>query len=256
MIGAYSCWLVQQALAQLAPQWLAFYPLVALPVAFLVTAGIGMALERTIIRHLYGRPLETLLATGISLMLIQLVRMLFGAQNVEVANPASALRRRAGPAEPDPAVEPAGGAGVRPAGAVFYPLILNRTRLGMNVRAVTQNRAMAACCGVPTGRVDMLAFGLGSGIAGLGGVALSQLGNVGPELGQGYIIDSFLVVVLGGVGQLAGSVAAAFGLGIFNKILEPQMGAVLGKILIPVMIILFIQKRPQGLFALKGRVID
>ncbi|HDS5364182.1 urea ABC transporter permease subunit UrtB [Klebsiella variicola subsp. variicola] len=257
MIGAYSCWLVQQALAQLAPQWLAFYPLVALPVAFLVTAGIGMALERTIIRHLYGRPLETLLATwGISLMLIQLVRMLFGAQNVEVANPAWL----------------SGGVQVLPNLILpwnrlavlafvllvlcFTWLILNRTRLGMNVRAVTQNRAMAACCGVPTGRVDMLAFGLGSGIAGLGGVALSQLGNVGPELGQGYIIDSFLVVVLGGVGQLAGSVAAAFGLGIFNKILEPQMGAVLGKILILVMIILFIQKRPQGLFALKGRVID
>ena len=257
MIGAYSCWLVQQALAQLAPQWLAFYPLVALPVAFLVTAGIGMALERTIIRHLYGRPLETLLATwGISLMLIQLVRMLFGVQNVEVANPAWL----------------SGGVQVLPNLILpwnrlavlafvllvlcFTWLILNRTRLGMNVRAVTQNRAMAACCGVPTGRVDMLAFGLGSGIAGLGGVALSQLGNVGPELGQGYIIDSFLVVVLGGVGQLAGSVAAAFGLGIFNKILEPQMGAVLGKILILVMIILFIQKRPQGLFALKGRVID
>ncbi|MDE9209676.1 urea ABC transporter permease subunit UrtB [Klebsiella pneumoniae] len=202
MIGAYSCWLVQQALAQLAPQWLAFYPLVALPVAFLVTAGIGMALERTIIRHLYGRPLETLLATwGISLMLIQLVRMLFGAQNVEVANPAWL----------------SGGVQVLPNLILpwnrlavlafvllvlcFTWLILNRTRLGMNVRAVTQNRAMAACCGVPTGRVDMLAFGLGSGIAGLGGVALSQLGNVGPELGQGYIIDSFLVVVLGGVGQ-------------------------------------------------------
>ncbi len=257
MIGAYSCWLVQQALAQLAPQWLAFYPLIALPVAFLITGGIGMALERTVIRHLYGRPLETLLATwGISLMLIQLVRMLFGAQNVEVANPAWL----------------SGGVQVLPnlilpwnrlAVLVFVLLVLlftwltlNKTRLGMNVRAVTQNRAMAACCGVPTGRVDMLAFGLGSGIAGLGGVALSQLGNVGPELGQGYIIDSFLVVVLGGVGQLAGSVAAAFGLGIFNKILEPQMGAVLGKILILVLIILFIQKRPQGLFALKGRVID
>ncbi|HDG9831229.1 TPA: urea ABC transporter permease subunit UrtB [Raoultella ornithinolytica] len=257
MIGAYSCWLVQQALAQLAPQWLAFYPLVALPVAFLITGGIGMALERTIIRHLYGRPLETLLATwGISLMLIQLVRMLFGAQNLEVANPAWL----------------SGGLQVLPnlilpwnrlavLGFVllvlfFTWLILNKTRLGMNVRAVTQNRAMAACCGVPTGRVDMLAFGLGSGIAGLGGVALSQLGNVGPELGQGYIIDSFLVVVLGGVGQLAGSVVAAFGLGIFNKILEPQLGAVLGKILILVLIILFIQKRPQGLFALKGRVID
>ena len=214
-----------------------------------------MALERTVIRHLYGRPLETLLATwGISLMLIQLVRMLFGAQNVEVANPAWL----------------SGGVQVLPnlilpwnrlavlafalLVLLFTWLTLNKTRLGMNVRAVTQNRAMAACCGVPTGRVDMLAFGLGSGIAGLGGVALSQLGNVGPELGQGYIIDSFLVVVLGGVGQLAGSVA--FGLGIFNKILEPQTGAVLGKILILVLIILFIQKRPQGLFALKGRVID
>lgn len=257
MLGAYATWLVQNAVAQFAPQWLFLYPVFALPVAFLATAGVGMALERTVIRHLYGRPLETLLATwGISLMLIQLVRMAFGAQNVEVANPAWL----------------SGGVQVLPnlilpwnrvavIGFVllvlfFTWLILNKTRLGMNVRAVTQNRAMAACCGVPTGRVDMLAFGLGSGIAGLGGVALSQLGNVGPELGQGYIIDSFLVVVLGGVGQLAGSVAAAFGLGIFNKILEPQTGAVLGKILILVLIVLFIQKRPQGLFALKGRVID
>ncbi|WP_312740030.1 urea ABC transporter permease subunit UrtB [Cedecea neteri] len=257
MLGAYSAWGVQAAFQQFAPAWLALYPLVALPVAFAITAGIGMALERTIIRHLYGRPLETLLATwGISLMLIQIVRMLFGAQNVEVANPAWL----------------SGGLQVLPnlilpwnrlvvLGFVllvllFTWLLLNKTRLGMNVRAVTQNRAMAACCGVSTGRVDMLAFGLGSGIAGLGGVALSQLGNVGPELGQGYIIDSFLVVVLGGVGQLAGSVAAAFGLGIFNKILEPQIGAVLGKILILVLIVLFIQKRPQGLFALKGRVID
>lgn len=257
MLGAYATWIVQQAMAQFTPQWLALYPLVALPVAFLLTAGIGMALERTVIRHLYGRPLETLLATwGISLMLIQLVRMGFGAQNLEVANPGWL----------------SGGVQVfanlilpwnRIAVLVFVMmvlfftwLVLNKTRLGLNVRAVTQNRNMAACCGVPTGRVDMLAFGLGSGIAGLGGVALSQLSNVGPELGQGYIIDSFLVVVLGGVGQLAGSVAAAFGLGIFNKILEPQMGAVLGKILILVAIILFIQKRPQGLFALKGRVID
>ncbi|MEB7499690.1 urea ABC transporter permease subunit UrtB [Leclercia pneumoniae] len=257
MLGAYATWIVQQAMAQFTPQWLGLYPLVALPVAFLLTAGIGMALERTVIRHLYGRPLETLLATwGISLMLIQLVRMGFGAQNLEVANPGWL------------------SGGVQVFANLILPwnrivvlvfvmmvlfftwLVLNKTRLGLNVRAVTQNRNMAACCGVPTGQVDMLAFGLGSGIAGLGGVALSQLGNVGPELGQGYIIDSFLVVVLGGVGQLAGSVAAAFGLGIFNKILEPQMGAVLGKILILVAIILFIQKRPQGLFALKGRVID
>lgn len=257
MLGAYSAYLVQSLFQQLAPHWLALYPLVALPVAFFITAGIGMVLERTVIRHLYGRPLETLLATwGISLMLIQGVRMIFGAQNLEVANPAWL----------------SGGVQLLPnlvlpwnriAVIAFVVivllltwLLLNKTRLGLQVRAVTQNRAMAACCGVATGRVDMLAFGLGSGIAGLGGVALSQLGNVGPELGQGYIIDSFLVVVLGGVGQLAGSVVAALGLGMLNKILEPQIGAVLGKILILVLIILFIQKRPQGLFALKGRVSD
>ena len=257
MLGAYSTYCVQLLFQRFAPGAIEFYPLLALPVAFFVTAAVGMALERTIIRHLYGRPLETLLATwGISLILIQLVRVLFGAQNVEVANPAWL----------------SGGLQVLPnlvlpynrlviivfalAVVVLTWLLLNKTRLGLNVRAVTQNRNMAACCGVPTGRVDMLAFGLGSGIAGLGGVALSQVGNVGPDLGQGYIIDSFLVVVLGGVGQLAGTVYAAFGLGIANKILEPQIGAVLGKILILGLIILFIQKRPQGLFALKGRVID
>jgi urea transport system permease protein len=257
MLGAYSTYVVQLMFQRYAPGALEFYPLVALPVAFFVTAVIGMALERTVIRHLYGRPLETLLATwGISLMLIQMVRLVFGAQNVEVANPEWL----------------SGGIQVLPnlvlpynriviiAFALFVVvltwLLLNKTRLGLNVRAVTQNRNMAACCGVPTGRIDMMAFGLGSGIAGLGGVALSQIGNVGPDLGQSYIIDSFLVVVLGGVGQLAGSVTAAFGLGIANKILEPQIGAVLGKILILALIILFIQKRPQGLFALKGRVID
>ncbi|MFL6875240.1 urea ABC transporter permease subunit UrtB [Pseudomonas marginalis] len=257
MLGAYSTYVVQLLMQRYVPAAIEFYPLIALPVAFFVTAAIGMALERTVIRHLYGRPLETLLATwGISLMLIQLVRLVFGAQNVEVSNPAWL----------------SGGIQVLPnlvlpynriviiAFALFVVvltwLLLNKTRLGLNVRAVTQNRNMAACCGVPTGRVDMLAFGLGSGIAGLGGVALSQIGNVGPDLGQSYIIDSFLVVVLGGVGQLAGSVMAAFGLGIANKILEPQIGAVLGKILILALIILFIQKRPQGLFALKGRVID
>jgi urea transport system permease protein len=136
--------------------------------------------------------------------------------------------------------------------AVWF--ILQRTRFGLQVRAVTQNRAMAACLGIPTKRIDALVFGLGSGIAGLGGVALSQLGNVGPELGQSYIIDSFMVVVLGGVGRLAGAVAAALGLGVVNKLLEPLAGAVLGKIAVLVFIILFIQRRPQGLFALKGRV--
>ncbi|MCO7633448.1 urea ABC transporter permease subunit UrtB [Pseudomonas guariconensis] len=257
MLGAYTTYLVQVLVQRHAPGAIEFYPLIALPVAFAVSAGVGMALERTVIRHLYGRPLETLLATwGISLILIQAIRLLFGAQNVEVGNPAWL----------------SGGIQVLPNLVLPYNrlviigfalavvlltwLLLNRTRLGLHVRAVTQNRNMAACCGVATGRVDMLAFGLGSGIAGLGGVALSQVGNVGPDLGQGYIIDSFLVVVLGGVGQLAGSLWAAFGLGIANKLLEPQIGAVLGKILILALIILFIQKRPQGLFALKGRVID
>uniref|UniRef100_UPI0035A6E610 urea ABC transporter permease subunit UrtB n=2 Tax=Pseudomonas sichuanensis TaxID=2213015 RepID=UPI0035A6E610 len=257
MLGAYSTYMVQVLLQRYAPGAIEFYPLIALPVAFAVSAGVGMALERTVIRHLYGRPLETLLATwGISLILIQAVRLIFGAQNVEVSNPAWL----------------SGGIQLLPNLVLPYNriviiafalavvlltwLLLNRTRLGLNVRAVTQNRNMAACCGVSTGRVDMLAFGLGSGIAGLGGVALSQVGNVGPDLGQSYIIDSFLVVVLGGVGQLAGSLWAAFGLGIANKLLEPQIGAVLGKILILALIILFIQKRPQGLFALKGRVID
>ncbi|QQG30390.1 urea ABC transporter permease subunit UrtB [Pectobacterium carotovorum] len=256
MLGAYATWLVQ-SLCQHAPSWLAYYPLLALPVAFFITAGVGMVLERTVIRHLYGRPLETLLATwGISLMLIQLVRMLFGTQNLEVANPAwlsGGLRLLPNLVLPYNRIAVI----VFVLGVLLLTwLLLNKTRLGMNVRAVTQNRAMADCCGVPTGRVDMLAFGLGSGIAGLGGVALSQLGNVGPELGQGYIIDSFLVVVLGGVGQLAGTVVAAFSLGILNKVLEPQIGAVLGKIVILVLIVLFIQKRPQGLFAFKGRVID
>jgi urea transport system permease protein len=257
MLGAYATWLVQDLFARYAPDWLALYPLAALPVAFTITAVMGMLLERTIIRHLYGRPLETLLATwGISLMLIQLVRVIFGTQNLEVANPAwlsggwNALPNLVLPYNRIAVI-------IFVAGVLALTwLLLNKTRLGMNVRAVTQNRRMADCCGVPTGRVDMLAFGLGSGIAGLGGVALSQLGNVGPELGQGYIIDSFLVVVTGGVGQLAGTVVAALGLGVLNKFLEPQLGAVLGKIAILVMIVLFIQKRPQGLFAFKGRVID
>ncbi|MEI7376413.1 urea ABC transporter permease subunit UrtB [Dickeya chrysanthemi] len=257
MLGAYSTWLVQNLFQRLLPDWLALYPLAALPVAFFITAAVGMLLERAIIRHLYGRPLETLLATwGISLMLIQLVRVLFGTQNLEVANPGwlsggwSALPNLVLPCNRIAVIIFVVGV------LILTWLLLNKTRLGMNVRAVTQNRRMADCCGVPTGRVDMLAFGLGSGIAGLGGVALSQLGNVGPELGQGYIIDSFLVVVTGGVGQLAGTVVAALGLGVLNKVLEPQMGAVLGKIAILVLIVLFIQKRPQGLFAFKGRVID
>jgi len=257
MIGAYSTYLVQLAFKRWFPAQIDWYVVAAVPTAFVITAAVGMLLERTVIRWLYGRPLETLLATwGISLVLMQTVRTIFGAQNVEVANPSWM------------------SGGVTVLGglvltynrmviigfAIFVVAIvwalLNRTRLGLFVRAVTQNRRMADCVGVPTGRVDMLTFGLGSGIAGLGGVALSQLGNVGPDLGQSYIVDSFLVVVLGGVGQLAGTVIASIGLGELNKFLEPYAGAVLAKIAILVLIVLFIQKRPQGLFALKGRSAD
>ncbi len=250
MLGAYATYAVQTALHG-SPAYL----FLAVPVAFLSTGLVGVILERTVIRHLYGRPLETLLATwGISLGLIQTVRLVFGAQNVTVANPdwlAGGVQIAHGLVLPWARI--AVVAFVIVVSALVW-FILQRTRFGLQVRAVTQNRAMAACLGIPTRRIDALVFGLGSGIAGLGGVALSQLGNVGPELGQSYIIDSFMVVVLGGVGKLAGAVAAALGLGVVNKLLEPLAGAVLGKIAVLVFIILFIQRRPQGLFALKGRV--
>jgi urea transport system permease protein len=257
MIGAYSTYAVQRLFTTYFPASTDWYLVVAVPVAFVITAAIGMALERTVIRFLYGRPLETLLATwGISLILIQTVRLIFGAQNVAVANPSYL----------------AGGWEVLPGFVLTYSrvavilfssavltfvwFVLQKTPLGLHVRAVTQNRTMAAGMGIATRRVDVWTFGIGSGVAGLGGVALSQLGNVGPELGQQYIVDSFMVVVLGGVGKLAGTLAGAFGLGIMNKLLEPAAGAVLGKIVILGLIILFIQRRPQGIFALKGRAAE
>jgi len=257
MIGAYATYVVQYLFRQFAPGFTDWYLLAALPVAFAASALVGMALERSVIRWLYGRPLETLLATwGISLILMQGVRSLFGAQNVEVGNPSWMSGSMV---VLDGLVLPYNRLviiGFSLAVVVLVWVLLNRTRLGLFVRAVTQNRRMASCVGVPTGRVDMLTFGLGSGIAGLGGVALSQLGNVGPDLGQAYIVDSFMVVVLGGVGQLAGTVIAAIGLGEINKFLEPYSGAVMAKITILVLIVLFIQKRPQGLFALKGRSVE
>ncbi len=257
MIGAYTTYVCQLVFRHYFPGAIDAYLLVALPAAFIVTACVGIVLERLVLRWLYGRPLETLLCTwGISLVLMQSVRSIFGAQNVEVANPAWM----------------SGGVTVMGSLVLSYNriviigfslcvvlavwLILNKTRLGLFVRAVTQNRRMADCVGVSTSKIDMMTFGLGCGIAGLGGVALSQLGNVGPDLGQGYIVDSFMVVVLGGVGQLAGTVIAAFGLGELNKFLEPATGAVLAKIMVLVLIIIFIQKRPQGLFALKGRSVE
>jgi urea transport system permease protein len=254
-IGAYTTYAVQVFIQRSFPNLLPYYLFAAIPMAFIVAAATGVLLERTVIRHLYGRPLETLLATwGISLILIQTIRLLFGASNVAVANPSWL----AGGAEVVSGfVVPYNRMGVILfviVAAAFVWFLLQRTRLGLQVRAVTQNRSMAACMGVSTGRIDMWTFGLGSGIAGLGGVALSQIGNVGPELGQSYILDSFMVVVLGGVGRIAGTVGAALGLGIAQKFLEPISGAVLGKIFVLVVIILFIQRRPQGMFPVKGRV--
>lgn len=254
MLGAYSTFTVQNLVQRVAPSWFDVYLVIAVPVAFGVCALVGVLLERTVIRFLYGRSLETLLATwGISLGLIQTVRLVFGAQNVAVENPAWL----SGGWELIPTVVlPYSRIVVIVFSAVvvgFVWLLLQRTRLGLYVRAVTQNREMAGNVGIATRRIDMWTFALGSGVAGLGGVALSQLGNVGPELGQSYIVDSFMVVVLGGVGNVAGTVAGAFGLGVANKFLEPLTGAVLGKIMLLAILILFIQWRPQGMFAPKGR---
>ena len=257
MIGAYTTYLVQNLFRSQWPGVFDWYLALAVPASFCISALVGMALERSVIRWLYGRPLETLLATwGISLVLIQGVRTLFGAQNVQVENPAfmsGGLEILAGIVLPYSRIVIIGFAAVV---LVAMGLLLAKTRLGLFVRGVTQNRAMAACVGVPTARVDTWAFGLGSGLAGLAGCALSQIGNVGPDLGQSYIVDSFMVVVLGGVGQLAGTVYAALGLGFANKLLESWSGAVLAKIAILVFIIVFIQKRPQGMFALKGRAVE
>src|SRR3954469_3752363 len=255
MIGAYTTYVVQGFFRN--TNYFDWYLLAAVPASFVIAALVGMALERGVIRWLYGRPLETLLATwGISLMLIQAVRSLFGAQNVQVENPAfmsGGLQVLSNVVLPWSRIMI-----IAFAGLVLFLVyfLLVKTRLGLFVRGVTQNRAMASCVGVPTGRVDTWAFGLGSGIAGLAGCALSQLGNVGPDLGQGYIVDSFLVVVFGGVGQLAGTVYAALVLGFANKLLESWSGAVLAKIAVLVFIIIFIQRRPQGMFALRGRSVE
>jgi urea transport system permease protein len=253
MLGAYTTYVVQQ----LMPDHLGLSLFAAIPAAFLISALAGIAIERGIIRFLYGRPLETLLATfGVSLFLQQAVRSIFSPLNRSVATPDWM----------------SGSVQINPALSLtlnrFYILlfcllvfalllqILKRTRLGLEVRAVAQNRSMAKAMGIPTERVDALTFGLGSGIAGVAGVALSQLTNVGPNLGQSYIVDSFMVVVFGGVGNLWGTLVAGFSLGIANKFLEPYSGAVLAKILVLVFIILFIQKRPRGLFPQKGRAAE
>ncbi|WP_041794771.1 urea ABC transporter permease subunit UrtB [Pararhodospirillum photometricum] len=258
MLGAYTTFVVQEVFrALLPPAFEGFYLVVAVPVAFVVTFLVGVVLERSVIRFLYGRPLETMLATwGLSLILQQVVRTLFGASNREVSNPAWMTG----------GLDLAGGFTLtynRLVIIVFcfavlaaLAALLRWSRFGLFMRAVTQNRSMASAMGIPTGRVDAATFGLGSGIAGIAGVALSQIGNVSPNLGQGYIVDSFMVVVFGGVGSLWGTLVGALSLGLVNKLLEPYAGAMLGKILVLVFIILFIQKRPRGLFALKGRMVD
>jgi urea transport system permease protein len=253
MLGAYTTYVVQQ----LMPGYIEYSLAVAVPAAFVATALVGIAIERSVIRFLYGRPLETLLATfGISLVLQQLVRTIFSPLNKSVTTP----QWLSGSWEINGMLSLTYNRLyiVLFALAVLAGLILllRKTPIGLEMRAVTQNRAMASSMGIRTGRVDALTFGLGSGIAGIAGVALSQLTNVGPNLGQSYIIDSFLVVVFGGVGNLLGTFVAAMSLGVVNKFAEPLVGAVLAKILILVFVILFIQRRPRGLFALKGRFVE
>lgn len=256
MVGAYTTVVVQGLVAEIAPGLVDVSLLLALPLAFVTAGAVGIAIERGIVRHLYGRPLETLLATwGVSLILQQGVRSIFGPSNRQVTTPSwmsdsfdigqiQITWNRL--------------AILIFALAVFAVLlvVLRRTRIGLQMRAVTQNRAMAANMGIKTGRLDALTFGLGSGIAGLAGVALTQIDNVSPNLGQGYIVDSFMVVVFGGAGSIWGTFVGALSLGTANKFLEPFAGAVLAKILILVGIILFIQKRPRGLIAIKGRAVD
>jgi urea transport system permease protein len=253
MIGAYTTYVIQQWM----PNHIDISLIVAIPAAFVVAGAVGVAMERGMIRFLYGRPLETLLATfGISLILQQAARSIFSPLNKSVASPEwmSGLWQ------------------INPALAItycrFYIIVfsllvfaglviaIRRTAFGLQMRAVTQNRAMASSMGIRTGWVDALTFGLGSGIAGIAGVALSQLTNVGPNLGQAYIVDSFMVVVFGGVGNLFGTLFGALTLGIVNKLMEPMIGAVLAKIVVLVFIILFIQRRPRGMFALKGRFVE
>jgi len=256
MLGAYTTFVVQQTIESSAPALLPFALLIAIPAAFLVSGGMGVVLERGIIRFLYGRPLETLLATwGVSLILQQAIRSIFGPTNKAVSSPAWM-------------------SGSFDLGhltltysrfwIVLFALLvlaalmlfLKRTHFGLEMRAVTQNRRMASAMGVRTNWVDALTFGLGSGVAGIAGVALTQIDNVSPNLGQSYIIDSFMVVVFGGVGNLWGTLVGAATLGVVNKLLEPYAGAVVGKILVLIFIIFFMQKKPRGLFALKGRAVE
>ncbi len=254
MIGGYVTWLVQEGLRHAAPALLDWYLIIAIPIAFVMTAAIGIALEVILLRHLYRRPLMSLLATwAVSLFLVNLVRVIFGTQNLNFVTPFYVT------------------GGVPVIGdfiftwnrmfAIAFAVVtlgvtwalMRLTPLGLNIRAVTQNRTMASCIGIPVRRVDMLAFGLGSGLAGLAGLALAPIYSVNPQMGQNFIIDSFMVVVLGGVGTIVGTVVAALGIGQINVLIEPLWGAVAAKVIVLLMIIIFLQWRPEGLFAIRGR---
>jgi urea transport system permease protein len=258
MLGAYTTYVIQGLFqSYLPPAAFNFYFFLSLPVSFLAVAVFGWCLERGIIKHLYGRALETLLVTwGLSLILQQAVRQFFGAANVDLITP-DWLR-----------------SGVQVAVGIYFPYnrlfiigltvlivvgvyyLLMRSHPGLMIQAVTQNREMSMCLGISSGKVDAYTFALGAGLAGIAGCALTLIGNVGPDLGQNYIVDSFMVVVFGGVGKLAGTIFAALGIGGLNKLIEPGMGAVFGKVLVLVLLILFLQKRPSGLFPAKGRYGD
>jgi urea transport system permease protein len=264
MIGAYSAYTVQNIFQAVLPNHYDWYFVVAVPVSFLAAASMGMLIERTLLQRLYGRPLESMLATwGISLMLQQLVRTIYGAANVDIKSPSflsGGLQIMAGLTLSYNRIFIFGFSFLCLLG--IY-LLLYRSAFGLRIRAVVQNRSMSSCLGVATGRVDALTFAMGAGVAGLAGCALSQLGTVGPGLGQTYIVDAFMVVVLGGVGKLMGTVVAAFGIGGMNKILEsliggilPKWGPILSKVAVLVLLILFLQKKPSGLFAIKGRHAD
>jgi urea transport system permease protein len=250
MIGAYTTYTIQQ----LMPNLIEYSIIIAIPAAFIVSGIVGVLIERLVIRHLYGRPLETLLATfGVSLVLQQIVRTVYSPLNQEVKTPSW----MSGALEVNPALFLTYNRLyiIIFSLIVFFAIlyVMKKTSLGLKVRAVSQNRPIARAMGIKSSFIDAATFGIGSGIAGVAGVALSQLTNVGPNLGQAYIVDSFMVVVFGGVGNLWGTLIAAFSLGEINKFIEPLAGAVLAKVIILVFIILFIQKRPRGLFPQKGR---
>jgi urea transport system permease protein len=254
MIGAYATWLVQEALLRVAPGLVDYYLILAIPVAFLVTAGIGIALEATLLRHLYRRPLMSLLATwAVSLFLTNLVRVAFGTQNLQFVMPSYVTGGV--PIVGDFIItwNRMFAIGFAVATLALTWTIVRLTPFGLNIRAVTQNRTMAGCIGIPVRRVDMLAFGLGSGLAGLAGLALAPIYSVNPQMGQNFIIDSFMVVVLGGVGTIIGPGVAALGIGQINVLIEPIWGAVAAKVIVLLMIIAFLQWRPEGLFVVKGR---